>query len=68
MGSGVKVQSRVVCHDTMKVTRNMCITDRTQYVCYGIGRAVIDLVVFEELDRICNQTTFGHAKQIIQGL
>ena len=64
----VEVLGRVFGNNPVKVSRNVCISNRTQNVLDRIVGAKVNFIVLEELNRIGNQAALRHTKQVIQGL
>jgi hypothetical protein len=64
----IKIHFRIVGHDPMEVTRNVCIPNGSQNIRYDVGGTIVNLPILEVLNSIGNQTTLRHAKQIVQGL
>lgn len=63
----VEVHFWIVGYNSMEISGNVRIAYSTQNVRNSITGAVIDVVVFEVLNDVCNQTALCHTEQIIQG-
>ena len=50
MRRGMEVSPWVIRHYSVEVTRDMSVTNSSQDVLHGVGWAVVDVSVFEELD------------------
>jgi hypothetical protein len=66
MGSRVEVFFGVVGNDSMKISANVRVSDGSENVIDDIVGAKIEFRFFEKLNRVRNQTTFRHTKEVIQ--
>jgi hypothetical protein len=63
----VQVPCRVVGNNSVKVARDVSIPNHAKNISNHVIGAKVNVSIFEELNGIRNQTTFRHAKEIIQG-
>mmetsp|Transcript_27942 Transcript_27942/g.50872 ORF Transcript_27942/g.50872 Transcript_27942/m.50872 type:complete len:401 (+) Transcript_27942:2027-3229(+) len=65
--SGVEIFAGIFGNETVKVATNVSTSHTFENIIDDIGRIKRNFSGLEEVDRVGNETAFGHAKQIIQG-
>ena len=66
MRGRIKVGFGILRHETMKLSGQVRVGHSLEHIRDYVLGTVGNVAVLEELDRVGNETTFGHAKDIIQ--